>query len=219
MLDVPGDRYLGYGALGVAFRSGDVLALRHFPVSTLGRGYTSVWHRSPAGRWTFYTDVTDAGCARYFRPAVDEIVPAPIRLEWTSPRRAVVTIDGGHRLTWSLLMRSTLLTRLYNARGNAFSPRLIVYPRLVKVLDIMARLTPGIGPLPLAGRTPNGSRFTVAPSHLWLVQASRACICGQDTGPSERLDHPVSIGEVMIPRRPILTAGHVVVLPGITHST
>jgi hypothetical protein len=215
VLDVPGDRYLGYGAPGVAFQSGDLLGLRHFPVSSLGRGYTSVWHRSPGGRWTFYTDVADAGCARYFAPAVDEVVAAPIRLEWTSPRRAVVTIDGGRRLTWSLLARSTLLTRIYNARGAALAPRLIVYPQLLKALDIAARLTPGVGPLPLAGRTPNGSWFTAAPSHVWMVQASRACIGGQDTGPSKPLGQPVSLGEVIIPRRPILAAAHLVVCPGV----
>jgi hypothetical protein len=198
----------------VAFHSGDLLALRHFPVSTLGRGYTSVWHRSPAGRWTFYTDVADAGCARYFAPAVDEVVAAPIRLEWTSPRRAVVTIDGGRRLTWSLLMRSTLLTRIYNARGEALAPRLIVHRRLPKLLDLVTRLTPGLGPLPLSGRTPDGSWFAAAPSHLWMVQASRACIGGQDTGPSKRLGDAVSLGEVLIPRRPILAAAHLVVVPG-----
>jgi hypothetical protein len=208
-----GDSYLGYAALGIHFRSGDVLALRHFPVTTLGRGYTSVWHRTPAGRWTFYTDGEEVGCARYFAPAIDEIVPAPIRVEWTSPRRAVVTIDGGRQLTWSLLMRSSLLTRIYNARGPAISPLLIAHPALLKCASAAARVAPGIGEIPFAGLTPNGARFTAGPTHVWIVQASRACIAGQDTGPSQLLERRFLLGEVVIPRRPLLVAGHLVVLP------
>ena len=52
---------------GVSFASGHVLALRCFPASSIGPGYTSLWHRDPDGRWTFYATVPPAqSCARYF---------------------------------------------------------------------------------------------------------------------------------------------------------
>ena len=51
------ERFVGYGVMGVPFTSGHLLAMRRFPASSLGEGYTSVWHRDPQGRWTFYSDV------------------------------------------------------------------------------------------------------------------------------------------------------------------
>jgi hypothetical protein len=51
-----GDRFAGYVVIG-SFRSGHVLAFRRFPPSSLGPGYTSIWHRDPNGRWTFYSTV------------------------------------------------------------------------------------------------------------------------------------------------------------------
>ena len=38
----PEERFAGYGVMGVPFSSGYVLALRHFPSSSVGPGYTSV---------------------------------------------------------------------------------------------------------------------------------------------------------------------------------
>ncbi len=48
------ERFSGYGVMGLPFRSGHVLALRRFPASSIGPGYTSVWHRDPDGAWTFF---------------------------------------------------------------------------------------------------------------------------------------------------------------------
>jgi hypothetical protein len=62
-----GDRFAGYAVMGLPFRSGHVLALRKFPASSIGPGYTSVWHRDPDGIWAFYSTVNqDLGCSRYF---------------------------------------------------------------------------------------------------------------------------------------------------------
>jgi hypothetical protein len=52
------ERFAGYGVMGVPFTSGDLLAMRRSPASSLGESYTSVWHRAPQGRWTFYLDVS-----------------------------------------------------------------------------------------------------------------------------------------------------------------
>jgi hypothetical protein len=37
-----GDRFAGYAVIGLPFLSGHVLALRRFPASSLGPGYTSI---------------------------------------------------------------------------------------------------------------------------------------------------------------------------------
>ena len=52
-LDAQRERFRGYGVMGLPFESGHVLGLRPFPVSSIGPGYTSIWHRSPDGRWSF----------------------------------------------------------------------------------------------------------------------------------------------------------------------
>jgi hypothetical protein len=82
----PGDAFSGYAVIGLPFQSGHVLALRRFSASSLGPAYTSVWHRDPSGRWTFYsTAAPDCSCARYFGARVHRNVITPINLEWTTP--------------------------------------------------------------------------------------------------------------------------------------
>jgi hypothetical protein len=203
-----GDRFTGYAVLGVTFESGDVLALRRFPISSSGPGYTSVWHCSPASRWTLYTDVAGHGCAEYFEPALDEVVLAPIRIEWSGPRSVSIAVDGGQRLVWSLLMRSTPLTRAFNIVGPRLAPMLSRRPWLLRPLALIARVVFDTGPLRLTGRAPNGSEFAGTPWALWIVRSSRACIGGHDTGPNRLLERPLALGEFLIPRRGLFAASH-----------
>ena len=48
------ERFVGFGVMGLPFASGHYLGLRQFPTATFAPAYASVWHRDPAGRWTFY---------------------------------------------------------------------------------------------------------------------------------------------------------------------
>lgn len=213
----PGERYTGYAVLGVGFASGDILALRRFPVTAGGSAYTSVWHRSPAGRWVCYTDVADHGCAHHFAPALDEIIVAPIRTEWTGPRSLSIAIDGGRRLTWSLLMRSTGVTRTFNRIAPHLRPLFERYPRLLTLLAALARVMLRTGPLRLTGYTPRGAAFTGHPWALWTVRASRACIAGQDTGPDRPLAETLALGEFPIPKRGLFAVSHAVIGVGSKH--
>jgi hypothetical protein len=43
------ERFNGCGVMGVPFASGDLLALQQFPNTSIGNGYTPVWHRRPDG--------------------------------------------------------------------------------------------------------------------------------------------------------------------------
>jgi hypothetical protein len=82
------ERFAGYAVIGLPFRSGHVLALRRFPASSLGPGYTSIWHRNPGGKWTIYSTVApEQSCFRYFGSEIDENVHAQVRIEWSQPRR------------------------------------------------------------------------------------------------------------------------------------
>src|SRR5215217_2031268 len=75
------ERFNGYGVMGLPFRSGHVLALRRFPASSVGPGYTSVWHRNPAGDWVFYANVAPRqACTRFFGATVMDAVQTDITL-------------------------------------------------------------------------------------------------------------------------------------------
>ena len=65
--DGTGERFRGYGVVGLPLASGHVLALRRHTASSIGPAYTCVWLRDPDGRWTFYADAPpNVSCARFF---------------------------------------------------------------------------------------------------------------------------------------------------------
>ena len=80
--------------------------MRRFSASSLGEAYTSVWHRDPRGRWTFYLDVApELACPRYFGSAISEAVVGEIGIEWLGPRELTVTIKDAPGLDWRLSRR------------------------------------------------------------------------------------------------------------------
>ncbi len=103
---VPGERFSGYGVMGLPFRSGHILGLRRFSASSIGPGYRSVWHRAPSGRWTFYQDQpAELACTRYFGAAVEEVREGPIEIGWDGAaqlggqrRRRRAGVDPGARV-------------------------------------------------------------------------------------------------------------------------
>jgi hypothetical protein len=204
-----GERFAGYAVLGVSFCSGDVLALRRFPVVSAGCAYTSVWHCDPDGQWTFYTDVAaDQGCARYFATALNRVVVAPIRVEWNGPRSLSVAVDGGRLITWSLELSPTVLTSAFNRVAPKLSAVWPRHPRLLSVVEMTARLALRAGALRLTGRTPSGARFLGSPQALWLVARSRATIGGVDVGRCIRLQRQLALGDFTIPRRGLFATSH-----------
>jgi hypothetical protein len=75
------ERVSGYGVMGLPFRSGHVLGLRRWTASSLGEGYTSIWHRDSAGRWTFYQSApAEIACTRYFGADVERVQIGPIAI-------------------------------------------------------------------------------------------------------------------------------------------
>src|SRR5512135_1078176 len=98
-----GDRFAGYAVIGLPFASGHVLSLRRFPASSVGPGYTSVWHRDPEGYWTFYSTVApEQGCSRYFGSEVGKNVVMPIQIEWQGSAQFLVV--AGRAISWEVTL-------------------------------------------------------------------------------------------------------------------
>jgi hypothetical protein len=116
----PGDceRVSGYGVMGLPFLSGHVLGLRRWTASSVGDSFTSIWHRNPTGRWTFYESTAcDIACTRYFGADVERAREGPIELEWgASNRLRVSTADGA--VDWEVAIGATVATRMMSAMGS-----------------------------------------------------------------------------------------------------
>lgn len=202
----PGDCFSGYSVLGVSFASGDVLALRRFPASSIGPGYSSVWHRTPAGVWTFYASVRpDQACARYFGAAVDANVIASVEVKWVTAHELCVAI--AHTLDWRVTFRSSVITRFINTLAGVWPERGRPSSAVRRGLEWMAEMALGTGTVRPTGLTPNRNPYEVIPWYVCLVASSRAVWRGQDLGPHSLLTSPVSLGDVRIPTRGVFVVG------------
>ena len=200
-----GERFSGYGVMGLPFRSGHVLGLRRFPASSIGPGYRAVWHRDPEGLWTFYQDrPAELACTRYFGSEVDHVREGPIAIDWTGPRSLRVRTEG---LEWAIEVASTAVTRAMNAIGS-----LLPAPawRSGPVLDGMSRVagtTLRAGRIRLTGLTPNGQRFFAHPVLMWVATESAAIIDGADLGAMGPAPEQASLRDFSLPQRGMLVVG------------
>jgi hypothetical protein len=207
LLDGPGDRFSGYALIGLPFQSGHVLALRRFTTSSIGPGYTSVWHRDPRGEWTFYSTLPpDVSCARYFGRQVAHNVVAPIDITWIDARRFRVAV--GAAIEWHVTLSVSLATRLLNAIAAAIPERAWQNPAVLRLIGVAARVTLGTGRLNLVGLTPNGHRFIYTPRRVWLTESSHAVVDGVSVGPAARLPNQAFLGDLMLPQRGLFVVAH-----------
>jgi hypothetical protein len=195
-----GDWFSGYGVIGIPFRSGHILALRRFAVSTIGPGYTSVWHRGPSGDWTFYSTIApDLACARYFGRQIRRNVVSNIDIEWLDSMRLRVLV--GTRIEWDITLRSSLPTRVLNAFAQAVPEPWWQVPRVLRMMGKMAGAVLGAGRINLTGRTPNNQRFAATARVLWSIASTRAVLDGADLGPAGPVAEQASLGDFLIPQR------------------
>lgn len=201
-----GDRFSGYGVMGVTFTSGHVLALRRFPASSLGYGYSAVWYRDPKGRWTFWSDVSpQASCARFFGEAIDEVLRAPIDLRWDGARSLHVTV--GAEVDWYISLRATPVTMAMNLGMRLLPDRLWRHPRVLRALGWIAGRVLKLGQVGLVGRVPNGQQFLANPYRIWRVTDSRAVVRGIPLGPIGPLATQAMLGDFAIPQQGIFSLG------------
>lgn len=201
------ERFVGYGVMAAPFASGDLLAMRRFPASSLGHGYTSVWHRTPAGEWTIYADRPPLeSCARYFGCALTRAVQTPIALSWRSARRMEIAMPFA-QLTWSVDLAQTRTTRFINALGRTMSDRMWRSPQVIAAMSRVASTLLRAERLGLSGRAPNGQAFIANPMTVWLIADSCASIAGRELGALAPLPEQTKLGDFWIPQRPLFAFG------------
>jgi len=202
------ERFVGYGVMGLPFTSGHLLAMRRFPASSLGEGYTSVWHRDPQRRWTFYSDVPpQLACPRYFGSAVAETLVSDIEITWRGPRDFTISIENDPGLNWRLSLAATPVTRLMSAIGSILPDALWRQEAVLKVMGKAATLVLRAGRLGLEGQVPNRQRFMANPMRIWAIQSSTARMGDQDLGEVGPLPVQVRLGDCWLPQRGIFAIG------------
>ena len=204
----PGDVFSGWGVIGLPFRSGHVLALRRYFLSSLGPAYTSIWHRDPAGRWTFYSTVApDCSCARYFGAEIFRNVVTPIDLEWTTPSTLQARV--GVELTWQITLHASPLTRLLSTLTRLIPERAARLPAVLGSIALSADAAFGTGRMNLTGQTPNGHRFVMTPRQFWLIDATTARVSGHDLGPPGPQSTQPALGDMRLPQRGVFAVASV----------
>jgi hypothetical protein len=204
--DGGGDRFSGYAIIGLPFQSGHVLALRRFPVSSIGPGYTAVWHRDPSGRWTFYSTVPpEVSCARYFGREVERNVVASADIAWGDSMSFTVFV--GTAIRWHVTLGTSLATRLLSTFAGVIPEQAWNRPAVLRLMGMAARATLGTGRLNLTGLTPNGYRFAGAPRRLWLIESSQAVVDGVSLGPVGPLVNQASLGDFLLPQKGLFAVG------------
>ena len=204
--DAPGERFSGYGVMGLPFASGHIMGLRRFPASSIGPGYTSVWHRDPEGRWTFFQTLSpEQACTRFFGRDVAEAPVRDIRVEWTGPRSFRVTVEG--EVDWELSLASSPMTRLMNGMSALMPEPLWRNAAVLRLMGGFAGVVLRAGRLGMVGTASNGQRFIANPLRIWLIPESRAVVRGVDLGPVGPAPEQAHLGDFWIPQRGILAIG------------
>ncbi len=199
--------FAGFGVMGLPFSSGHVLGLRCWSRSSVGPPYTSVWHRAPDGRWSFWsTAPAEVSCTRYTGELSDDTRQTDIDLRWPAADRLCVR-SADPELTWDLTFRTTTTSRVLSAMSSRLPSWVTTRRGVLRVMGPTAGLVLGAGRLAMTGHMPNGQQFRLVPSAIWPVAASTAVLAGEDLGVPEPLAHQATIGDFRIPQRGLLAVG------------
>jgi hypothetical protein len=211
----PGDceRVSGYGVMGLPFASGHVLGLRRWTASSVGDRFTSIWHRDPTGRWTFYESVDcEIACTRYFGADVERVREEPIDLEWeASNRLRIRTADGA--VDWEVAIGATIATRMMSAMGSVMPLTAWRSGPVLNAMGVVAGRVLGVGRVQLTGTTSNRQHFDANPLRIWYVTASRAVVESEDLGPIGPLSEQAHMADFYFPQRGMFAVGRVFISP------
>jgi hypothetical protein len=201
------ERLVGFGVLGLPFAGGHYLALRCVPAVSFAPGYRSVWHRDPAGVWTFYaTTPGQLSCARYFSSATrNDAVQCDIGVAWVTPWSLSVQIVG--LLEWHLDLGVTASTRLMSGIARRLPARAWTNRATLGAIGRAAGAVLGAGEFRLSGIAPNGQRFMIAPTQFWAVTHSRAAFRGEDLGPVGPVHPQARLAGFRAPQRGFFVVG------------
>ncbi len=204
-----GDRFHGYGIMGLPFASGHLLAFRRFPSSSLGPGYSAVWHRDPAGVWTFYSDVDpDISCYHFFGSEVKNAVVTPVDVHWKNPWHLRIAVQHAG-LALEVDLASTWVTRLINRISPLLPDVAWKSSFFLRIMANIVRVLLGLGDVRLTGFTPNSQYFMANPQQIWMIKRSRAWMNGQYLGLPGPLLSQVQLGDFYLPQKGIFMVGQV----------
>lgn len=202
-----GERFAGFGVMGLPFSSGHVLALRRMPASSIGPGYTSVWHRDPDGSWDFWQNQPDElSCPRYFGTPATETRQVDIELSW--PTESTLRIDVPDvGLAWTSHLTSTLVTRVLNAVGRVLPKPAWRNRPLLAAMGPVAGRALAAGKVGMVGMTPNDQTFIANPMRMWVIDGASAQLGREDLGPVGPLREQARLGDFWIPQRGVFAIG------------
>jgi hypothetical protein len=201
-----GERFTGFGVMGIAFDTGHYLALRVWTESTIGDPYRSVWHRDPQDRWHMYvTAPPEQSCPRYFSAAASFERVAGIELTWTDAHRLRVRIP--QTLDWDITLQATPATRAMSAVAGAMPAAARTSDPVLAAMGPMSRPMLRAGRMRLTGAAPNRQHFQVMPLRVWAVASSTATLDGSDLGSARPLREQSRLGDFWMPQRGIFYVG------------
>jgi hypothetical protein len=211
----PGDceRVSGYGVMGLPFASGHILGLRRWTASSVGDRFTSIWHRDPAGRWTFYESIAcEVACTRNFGADVERVREGPIELEWEASNRLRVRTGDGV-VDWDITTAATAATRMMSTMGSMVPLAAWRSRPVLRAMGAMAGRVLGVGKVQLTGTTSNRQHFDANPLRIWYVTESHAVVEGEDLGPIGPLDDQAHMADFYFPQRGMFAVGRVFISP------
>jgi hypothetical protein len=199
-----GDAFAGFAVPGIRFEGGHILGFHRMRASSLGPPFASIWHRTPARRWRFITDVEPGvSSPRYFADASAHVAASAIHHGWRSDDALIIEApDAG--ISWCMRVQPTAATRLINGVLPAQPAAGLRHAALVRGAGWAAGRLLGGRPMVLTGTTPSGHRFGLRPRALWLVTSAVAVIDGRDAGPMLRLRERVALADWTLPDPPLL---------------
>lgn len=181
--------------------------MRRFPLSSIGPGYTSVWHRAPDGSWDFWsTTAPELSCARYAGAISRESGRSDLRIDWPQPGRLVITSDDLD-LRWDVEVGATPVGSVLGAVARRLPRRFLDREGVLSRLGPAAGALLHAGPFALTGRMPNGQTFRLVPEYVWQVADGHARLRGVDLGPPGPLPRQAALGGFRIPQRGLLATG------------
>lgn len=200
-----GERFSGYGVMGLPFASGHYLAFRRMTASSVGPSYRAVWHRNPAGEWAVYADAPpEVSCARYIGAALTATHTTPIELTWAGPSSLAVEVPGV--LSWRFEISSSFATRAMSAIGSRLPAATCHSTWFLRPMGAIAGPFLSVGKVKLLGLTPNRQSFGTIPRRVWRIERSSAEIHGASLGDPGPLPRQAHLADLMMPQRGIFYA-------------
>jgi hypothetical protein len=200
--------------MGLPFRSGHILGLRRWTASSVGESFTSIWHRHPSGRWTFYESApSQVACTRYFGASVERVRVGPIELDWDDGRHLRIRTADTDSVDWRIELGSTPITRVMSVLGSAMPLAAWRSQPLLRALGRAAGWSLRAGTVKLTGLTSNRQQFDANPLRIWYVTESSAVVEGEELGPIGSLAEQAHLQDFYIPQRGIFALGRLFVTP------